>query len=149
VGADATVADVKAAVEAREGLPAASQRLVFAGRDLSDDGLTLASAGADEASTLWVLMRLLGGGKKRKKKTYTKPKKLSHKHKKVKLRVLSYYKVDDAGKVQRLRKQCPACGPGTFLASHVDRVYCGKCAATYLVDAAAAGGAGGKGKGKK
>lgn len=145
MGADATVADVKAAVEAREGLPAADQRVVFAGADLAD-GQSLLSAGADEASTLWVLMRLLGGGKKRKKKTYTKPKKLKHKHKKVKLRVLSYYKVDDSGKVQRLRKQCPSCGPGTFLASHVDRVYCGKCAATYLVDAPAAGG---KGKGKK
>ena len=145
MGADATVADVKAAVEAREGLPAEEQRVLFAGADLAD-GQTLASAGADEASTLWVLMRLLGGGKKRKKKTYTKPKKIKHKHKKVKLRVLSYYKVDDSGKVQRLRKQCPSCGPGTFLASHVDRVYCGKCAATYLVDAPAAGG---KGKGKK
>jgi hypothetical protein len=43
--------------------------------------------------TLYILGRLLGGGKKRKKKTYTKPKKQKHKHKKVKLRVLKFYKV--------------------------------------------------------
>jgi small subunit ribosomal protein S27Ae len=89
--------------------------------------------------------RLLGGGKKRKKKTYTKPKKQKHKHKKIKLRVLKFYKVDDSGKVSRLRKQCPQCGPGIFMATHFDRVYCGKCATTYLVEQEAKG----KGKGKK
>jgi small subunit ribosomal protein S27Ae len=52
--------------------------------------------------------------------------------------------VDDSGKVQRLRKQCPNCGPGTFMATHFDRVYCGKCATTYLVEETK-----GKGKGKK
>ena len=55
------------------------------------------------------------------------------------------YKVDDSGKVQRLRKQCPQCGPGIFMATHFDRVYCGKCATTYLVEQAPAKG----GKGKK
>ncbi|KAK0578256.1 hypothetical protein LWI29_007584 [Acer saccharum] len=48
-----------------------------------------------------------GGAKKTKKKTYTKPKKLKHKKKKVKLAVLQFYKVDDSKKVQRLRKECP------------------------------------------
>ncbi len=33
-----------------------------------------------------------GGGKKRKKKNYTTPKKIKHKHRKVKLAVLKYYK---------------------------------------------------------
>jgi small subunit ribosomal protein S27Ae len=80
------------------------------------------------------VLRLRGGGKKRKKKTYTKPKKIKHKKKKVKLAVLKFYKVDDAGKVQRLRKECPAagCGPGIFFANHFDRHYCGKCGLTYL-----------------
>lgn len=54
-------------------------------------------------------------------------------HKKVKLRVLKFYKVDDSGKVQRLRKVCPQCGPGIFMATHFNRVYCGKC---HLVSAA-------------
>ena len=52
-------------------------------------------------------------------------------HKKVKLRVLKFYKVDDSGKVQRLRKVCPQCGPGIFMATHFNRVYCGKCHLTY------------------
>ena len=47
--------------------------------------------------------------------------------------------------MQRLRKQCPQCGPGIFMATHFDRVYCGKCATTYLVEQAPAKG----GKGKK
>ncbi|CAN7133859.1 unnamed protein product [Brassica rapa subsp. narinosa] len=58
--------------------------------------------------------------------------KIKHRHKKVKLAV---YKVDGTGKVQRLRKECPSvsCGPGTFMASHFDRHYCGKCGTTYYV----------------
>ena len=50
--------------------------------------------------------------------------------------------VDDSGKVQRLRKQCPSCGPGTFMATHFDRVYCGKCSTTFLYEK----GAGAKAK---
>ena len=64
-----------------------------------------------------------GGGKKRKKKNYTTPKKIKHKHRKVKLAVLKYYKVDDNGKINRLRRECPAeeCGAGVFMAAHFDR----------------------------
>ena len=29
--------------------------------------------------------------------------------------------------VARKKKYCPRCGPGTFLAGHKDRAYCGKC----------------------
>ncbi|GAY44914.1 hypothetical protein CUMW_085520 [Citrus unshiu] len=60
--------------------------------------------------------------------------KIKHKKKKVKLAVLQFYKVDDSGKVQRLRKECPnaECGAGTFMASHFDRHYCGKCGLTYV-----------------
>uniref|UniRef100_A0A8I3VZV9 Uncharacterized protein n=1 Tax=Callithrix jacchus TaxID=9483 RepID=A0A8I3VZV9_CALJA len=50
-----------------------------------------------------VLFRLRGGAKKRKKKSYTTPKKNKHKRKKVKLAVLKYYKVDENGKISRLR----------------------------------------------
>ncbi len=42
-----------------------------------------------------MVLRLRGGAKKRKKKNYTTPKKQKHKHKKVKLAVLKYYKVID------------------------------------------------------
>ena len=132
---DATVADVKAAIESRQGIPSAEQRLSFGGRQLEDNSL-LSSYGVGDDSQLFASLRLLGGGKKRKKKTYTKPKKQKHKHKKVQLRVLKYYKVDDSGKVQRLRKVCPSetCGPGTFMATHFNRVYCGKCHLTYVYD---------------
>ena len=54
------------------------------------------------------MLRLRGGGKKRKKKVYTTPKKIKHKRKKTKLAVLKYYKVDGDGKIERLRRECPA-----------------------------------------
>ncbi|KAG2445297.1 hypothetical protein HYH02_008764 [Chlamydomonas schloesseri] len=139
-----TVADVKAAVEALQGLEAGEQRILFNGVQL-EDAQVLAEAGVSDDSTLMCLLRLLGGAKKRKKKTYTKPKKQKHKHKKIKLRVLKFYKVDDSGKVQRLRKQCPNCGPGTFMATHFDRVYCGKCANTFVYEGGAPSGAPKKG----
>nr|7NWI_ff Chain ff, S27a [Oryctolagus cuniculus] len=59
-------------------------------------------------------------------KSYTTPKKNKHKRKKVKLAVLKYYKVDENGKISRLRRECPS-----FMASHFDRHYCGKCCLTY------------------
>ncbi|GLI70306.1 hypothetical protein VaNZ11_015256, partial [Volvox africanus] len=135
-----TVADVKAAVEALQGLEAADQRILFNGIQL-EDSQVLTEAGVSDDSTLMCMLRLLGGAKKRKKKTYTKPKKQKHKHKKIKLRVLKFYKVDDSGKVQRLRKQCPNCGPGTFMATHFDRVYCGKCGNTFVYEGGAPAGA--------
>ncbi|KAF8399676.1 hypothetical protein HHK36_015547 [Tetracentron sinense] len=51
-----------------------------------------------------------------------------------------FYKVDDSGKVQKLRKECPnqECGAGTFMANHFDRHYCGKCGLTYVYQKAGA-----------
>lgn len=36
------------------------------------------------------------------------------------------YKVEGS-KVVRLRRACPKCGPGVFLAEHQDRASCGHC----------------------
>ncbi|MEM3851816.1 MAG: 30S ribosomal protein S27ae [Methanomassiliicoccales archaeon] len=38
----------------------------------------------------------------------------------------SLYQVKD-GSLVRLRRSCPRCGPGVFLAQHSGRVSCGRC----------------------
>ncbi|MDK2790431.1 MAG: ubiquitin-small subunit ribosomal protein S27Ae [Methanothermococcus sp.] len=40
-----------------------------------------------------------------------------------------YYKVE-GDKVERLKKTCPKCGPGVFMAEHLNRFACGKCGYT-------------------
>jgi small subunit ribosomal protein S27Ae len=106
---DDTINEIKEIVEQREGksfnnyfvisnhnyfkgIPADEQRLTLGGISL-DDELTIDECHIEEESTLYVLLDLEGGGKKRKKKSYNTPKKNKHKHKKVKLAVLKYYKV--------------------------------------------------------
>ena len=37
-----------------------------------------------------------------------------------------YYQID-GDKLVRLRKECPKCGPGVFMAEHSDRHACGTC----------------------
>ena len=61
---------------------------------------------ASEDATLHLSLSLMGGAKKRKKKVYTKPKKIPHKHKKVKLAVLKFYKVDGQDRVRRWMVVC-------------------------------------------
>ena len=162
-----SVLSLKQTIASQQGLPVEEQRLVCAGKELVDS-LTLVESGVEQDSVLECLLALIGGGKKRKKKVYTKPKRVAHKRKKVKLAVLKYYSVDKkTGKVQRLRRACPNCGHGVYMAQHYNRVYCGKCYSTYIdknapkepppkaevkaeaAPAAAAPAAKGKGKGKK
>ena len=126
------VEEAKSMVAARVGIEASEQRLIFAGREL-ENGRSLGEFVVEEESTLHLVVSLDGGAKKRKKKVYTTPKVIPHKHKTIKLSVLKYYKVDDAtGKVTRLKKECPNCGSGNFMANHFDRYYCGRCHVTFL-----------------
>jgi small subunit ribosomal protein S27Ae len=41
----------------------------------------------------------------------------------------------DKGNITQQRKTCPSCGPGTFMAQHWDRYYCGLCHTTIKMDA--------------
>ncbi|KAI9494747.1 ribosomal protein S27a-domain-containing protein [Zychaea mexicana] len=132
VTGSSSVAAVKNMIAEREGIPAEAQLLSFAGKNLVDGELSV--YGVESNNTLHLNAELLGGGKKKKKKTYTTPKKIKHKHKKVKLAILKFYKVDESGKITRLRRECPnaTCGAGVFMAWHKDRQYCGKCHLTYV-----------------
>lgn len=138
-------------VESEMGIPKDEQSLIYNGKALSL-GQSLAEAGLLDNATVSLVVSLEGGAKGKKKKKETKKTKKKHHKKKVNLQILKCYKVED-GSVVKLKQMCKICQPGTFLAEHSDRLYCGRCHTTYdkAQDSSKQGKAekGGKGKGKK
>ena len=104
----------------------AVDRLVFNTAAL-EDGMTIEEAGLETESSIDALVALDGGKRKRKKKVYTKPKKIAHKHKKRSLALLEYYNVEASGKIKKLKNECTKCEVATYMADHPDRFTCGKC----------------------
>merc|ERR1711957_216668 len=99
------VSDLRSLVE--EEVDFSVDRLMFNTAAL-DESLTLEQAGLVTESSINIMVALDGGKRKRKKKVYTKPKKIAHKHKK-------------------LKNECDKCEVATYMADHPDRYTCGKC----------------------
>ena len=142
-----TLSEIQSQIESQMGIPSEEQKLLLNGKLLTSE------SPIEDNSTISLVVALEGGAKGKKKKKDTKKGKKKHHKKKVKLAVLNYYKVED-DKVVRLKQMCKVCPPGTFIAEHEDRLYCGRCHTVYtkVNDAPAKGGKGdkkAKGKGKK
>ena len=135
-------------IQSQMGIPIDEQTLLFNGKKL-EMGKSLNEFSLVENSKINLIISLKGGAKGKKKKKETKKTKKKHVHKKVKLAILKYYKIE-GDKVIRLKQMCKVCPPGTFLADHADRLYCGRCRTAYtkVVDNKGKGGKGEKG-GKK
>ena len=142
-----TLSEIQSQIESQMGIPSEEQKLLLNGKLLTSESKI------EDNSKISLVVALEGGAKGKKKKKDTKKGKKKHHKKKVKLAVLNYYKVED-DKVVRLKQMCKVCPPGTFIAEHEDRLYCGRCHTVYtkVNDAPAKGGKGdkkAKGKGKK
>lgn len=67
-----------------------------------------------------------GRAEKKEKRSQKERRKARSKSKHRNVQIWKLYKIEN-GKVVRLRKTCPRCGDGTFLAEYKNRTYCGRC----------------------
>ena len=118
--------ELQLGIENIMGINVNEQKILCNGKLATDSNL---------CDSVQLIISLEGGAKGKKKKATTKKAKKKHVHQKKELRILKCYKVDGE-KVVRLRRMCEVCPPGTFLAEHEDRLYCGRCRSAYtkLVD---------------
>ena len=118
--------ELQQGIESIMGIDINEQTIICNGQLASDSNLS---------DQVQLVISLEGGAKGKKKKQTNKKAKKKHVHKKIKLRILQCYKVDGE-KVARLKRMCDVCPPGTFLADHEDRLYCGRCRTTFTKEGA-------------
>ena len=118
--------ELQKGIENIMGINVNEQKILCNGQLASDSNLS---------DSVQLIISLEGGAKGKKKKQTNKKAKKKHVHKKVKLRILECYKVDGE-KLVRVKKMCDVCPPGTFLADHEDRLYCGRCRTAYTKEGA-------------
>ena len=104
---------INSEIENVMGIPVESQQLIFNGKKL-DSAMQISDYSMTEESCVYLVVALDGGAKGKKKKKLVKKNKKPHKHRKNKLGILSYYKVEGEN-VVRLRQQCKLCPPGKIL----------------------------------
>ena len=73
---------------------------------------------------------------KKEKKARKKGKKVRKGRKHESIKQHKFYSLK-SGAAERAKKPCPRCGPGTWLAVHKGRVYCGRCSYTEFMRAPA------------
>uniref|UniRef100_A0A0A9YPA9 Ubiquitin-40S ribosomal protein S27a n=1 Tax=Lygus hesperus TaxID=30085 RepID=A0A0A9YPA9_LYGHE len=127
-----TVECIKQRIATMVDVPSEEQHLLYNCAELQDT-LTLGSLGLfTDATAVFDLSISLEAGAKKRKRVYTTPKRVKHKGKKIKMRILNCFTfVNDDIELNRL--ECDRCGAGYYMANHKVRHTCGNCGRTITI----------------